>query len=641
MSVVDEIKQRLDIVEFISSYVPLQKAGRNYKALCPFHTEKTPSFIVFPETQGWHCFGACSTGGDIFGFVMRQENMTFSEALRFLAERAGVDLRPLDQEEVKRRDELDRLRAVNSAAAHYYHRVLTGSAGGEAAARYLERRGVTRETMTTFQLGYALDEWHHLEQHLRRAGIPQEDMLAAGLLTRSESGNIYDRFRGRVIFPLREVRGGVVGFAGRVLGDGTPKYLNSPQTRLFDKGRLLYGIDLARRSIRETGTAIITEGYMDVIVLHQCGVRNAVACMGTALTENQLEILKPMTRVLILAMDADAAGRLATERGVRLAQEVLEHKVVPVPTARGLVRYEERLDAEIRILVLPEGLDPDEIVLQDRSRWDELVSGAPSVADYFFETAIEQVDLSTAGGKRQAVERLLPVVAVMGSPVERAHYLQRLSRTVRMDERELARELDRLRGREGRSGQRRLRRQDRASPGQADQVRGSEPTFGLEERCIALLLQRPSLLIEATDAGVLTEEAFQDARNREVFESLRRLVLTNPHCDEAEVKTGLDTDQMAHVEWLLRTLYSGPPLSPDLAREDLVKCSMRLRKRHLSRLIRELRFVQEEAQERGTEETVRELNEVIEKLRRDYLEIDQRAFAATMVGRSRRGPQAR
>ncbi|HHX63942.1 MAG TPA: DNA primase, partial [Chloroflexi bacterium] len=195
MSVVDEIKQRLDIVEFIGSYVPLQKAGRNYKGLCPFHSEKTPSFIVFPENQGWHCFGACSTGGDIFSFVMRRENMDFPEALRFLAERAGVDLRPLDDVEIEQRNELERLRAANAAAADYYHRVLMESPQGEGARRYLERRGVTRETMAAFQLGYALPAWHALEETLTREKIARDDLLTAGLLSENESGNIYDRFR--------------------------------------------------------------------------------------------------------------------------------------------------------------------------------------------------------------------------------------------------------------------------------------------------------------------------------------------------------------------------------------------------------------------------------------------------------------
>ena len=636
MSVVDEIKQRLDIVEFIGSYVPLQKAGRNYKALCPFHTEKTPSFIVFAETQSWHCFGACSTGGDIFAFTMRQENMTFSEALRFLAERAGVDLRPLDDEQLKRRDELGRLRAASSAAAQYYHRVLMQTPAGKPAMRYLEGRGVSKDAMATFQLGYALDEWHDLEQHLGRASISQQDMLAAGLLVQGDSGNLHDRFRGRVIFPIRDVRGQVIGLAGRALGESLPKYLNSPQTPLFDKGSVLYGIDLARRSIRESGTVIVVEGYMDVVVLQQCGINNVVACMGTALTERQLRMLKPITKVLILALDADAAGRLATERGVKMAQQVLDHKVVPVPTATGLVRYEEHLDAEIRVLVLPEGLDPDELVLQARSQWDELVAEAPPVVDYFFEKVIQEVDISTAKGKGLAVERLLPVIAALSSPVERTHYLQRLARAVRVDERDLAPELDRLRGGLASSNRASLRTRTRRPPEQTIPEQVSEPAFGLEERCLALLLHTPTLLLQVTETGTLDEKAFEDARNREIFASLRRFVLANPECDDIDPGAALDTDQSAHVESLLRALDGAPLPPPEMVWEDLIKCSMRLRKRNLSRLTDELRFVQQDAQERGAEERVRELSEMMKKAARQYREIYQRAYAATLAGRGKR-----
>jgi len=251
------------------------------------------------------------------------------------------------------------------------------------------------------------------------------------------------------------------------------------------------------------------------------------------------------------------------------------------------------------------------------------------------------VDTSTAKGKRVAVERLLPVIAALGSPVERAHYLQRLAQTVRVDERDLARQLDRLRLGSAGSDRGRARVRAQSSPEQPVPDQAAQPTFGLEERCLALLLQTPTMLLQATKTGMLGEEAFQDARNREVFASLRRFVLASPECDDIKAGAGLDTDQTAHVEWLLDTLCGGPPFSPEMAREDLVKCSMRLRKKYLSRLIGELRFVQQDAQEHGTEERVRELNEIIDDLTRDYLQIDQRAYAATLAGRSGRDTRIR
>jgi len=632
MGVVDEIKERLDIVDLISGYMSLKKAGRNYKGLCPFHTEKTPSFVVFPDTQSWHCFGACSTGGDIFGFVMRRENMDFSEALRFLAEKAGVELRPLDQAAQKQRSERDRLREVNAAAAQYYHSILMDSDQGAVGKHYFEHRGVTRETMAAFQLGYAPDEWHALGNHLKNKFDPK-DVLTAGLTVKNERGDVYDRFRGRVVFPIRDARGHVIGFGGRVLDDSLPKYLNTPQTPLFDKGSLLYGIDLAREHIRESETAIIVEGYMDVIIPFQCGVKNLVACMGTALTEAHIKVLKRMTKTLIFALDPDEAGMRAVEKGVETARQSLEQRVVPVPTATGLIRYEEQLDAEIRVLMLPDGLDPDELILQDRERWDRLVDEALPVADYFFQLVFQEEDISTARGKRQAVDRLLPVIAAMSNPVERTHYLQRLSRQVRVDEREFLPRVGQLRALGGRdSRSRRTRRQQTSPP--AEQESGG-PRLSLEERCLALLLQEPRLLPRAVERTGLSAETFHDVRNRQIFDFLERFLSTSSEHGISEIRAGLDSELDTHVESLLQRLQVGPLLSAEMVQEDLMKCSSRLRKSYFSRLIGELRFLIQDAQEQGLRERGRELDEMIERLRQDYLQIDHHFYTETLVGRRR------
>ncbi|HHX44618.1 MAG TPA: DNA primase [Chloroflexi bacterium] len=652
MSITDEIKSRIDIVEFIGGYVPLQKAGRNYKGLCPFHSEKTPSFVVFPDTQGWHCFGACGTGGDIFTFLMRRENMEFREALEFLAQRAGITLRPLDDVEIQMRDELDRLRGLNAAAADIYHRILMETRPGEAAKRYLERRGVTAETMRTFNLGYAPDEWHILEPRLRQLGYSEAEIIEAGLANKSSSGNVYDRFRGRVMFPIRDAQGRVIGFGGRLLSDveGQPKYLNTPQTPLFDKGSILYGIDLARHAIRESGTAVIVEGYMDVVVPYQCGVRNLVACMGTALTEEHLEQLKLITKRLVLALDPDAAGIRATERGIETARQALATRVVPVPTPTGLIRYEEQLQAEICILVLPDGLDPDELVLSDRERWDALVAEALPVAEYAFQRVMSEVDLSQAKGKREAVERLLPVISAMDSAVERSHYLQRLAQHIHMDERLLWSELSALRGETGRRrpGERRPVERARREPsvgarGPSARAPREGLSGGLEERALALLLSAPALLPEMREVTGLSADEFQDVRNRQVYVALERLTAERGDAlvsmgaeDVARYVGQLDTELAGHVESVVRILRSGPPLSADMVREDLTKVSVRLRRDHLGRLLRELRFMLQDAQEEGDEERVQALNHMIDPLARDYLDVDRRSYAVTLVGRSKR-----
>lgn len=637
MSVVDEIKQRLDIVEGIGAYVRLQKAGANYKGLCPFHTEKTPSFIVFPESQRWHCFGACSTGGDLFSFVMRRENMDFAEALRLLAGRAGIELEPVTAAARQQRDVLDRLREINAIAADLYHHVLLAAPEGAAGRGYFARRGVSDQTVAAFQLGYAPDEWHRLEQHLKSRGVSQQEAIEAGVLAANEAGQVYDRFRGRVLFPIRDIHGRIIGFGGRVLDDSQPKYLNTPQTPLFDKGSVLYGIDLARQSIRESGAAIVVEGYMDVIIPHQCGVTNLVACMGTALSEAHIDALKRMTRTLILALDPDNAGLRAADKGVQVAQESMDRSIVPVPDARGLIRYEERLNAEIRILLMPDGLDPDELILRDRERWNQLVAEALPVPEFYLQMAMREIDVSTAKGKARASERFLPIVAALGNPVERAHYVQRLAQWIRVDERELVPQLDRMR-RSGRGGTRRARDGDQP-PTDTPPSRGrlgpsrTQIVPSLEERCLMLLISSPSLAAETIATTGLSVETFDDTRHREILQQLIQLAQMSDEYTAEELEQRLDTESARQVQSLLQRYRSGPPLSADMLREDLCKCATRLQGHQVQRRIEELRFAQQDAQEQGLLERVRELNAQIRQLTLERLEIERRSFAATYVGR--------
>ncbi len=624
MSVIDEIKQRLDIIDVIGGYVPLHKAGRNYKGLCPFHNEKTPSFVVFPDSQSWHCFGACNTGGDVFSFVMRRESVDFSEALRILAERAGVTLHPLDDVELEQKDELERLRAANAAAAQYFHRVLLESQQAEVARAYLERRGVTRQTIDTFQLGYALNEWHALEEALKRAHHTPQDIAKAGLTTEGERGAIYDRFRGRLMFPIRDVQGKVIGFGARVLDDSLPKYINTPATPLFDKGSVLYGIDLARESIRASGTAIIVEGYMDVIVPHQCGATNLVACMGTALTDAHIKILKRVTKTLVFALDPDQAGLRAVERGVGVAREGLEHKVVPVLTASGLVRYEEQLSAQIRVLTLPDGMDPDELMLQDRSRWDRLVADAKPVADYFFDLVVSRVDLATAEGKREAADRLLPVVAAMDNPVERAHYLQRLAQRLRVDERQLYPLVTRLRGASANAPQ---TRRTPAPAALASGSGGAANGLSLEERLLALLWREPALLQRVQQDASLRAEDFGDARNRACYETL----VSGGALEGGAL--ALDSELRVHVESLQQRLSEGLPMRLEAAQEDAIKSALRLRRENLAALLSQLSFMLVDAHEAHDTDQVRELELRIEALRQTQLALHRQAHAVTLVGK--------
>ena len=638
IDVVDEIKQRLDIVEVIGEYVPLRKAGRNYKGLCPFHTEKTPSFVVFPDSENWHCFGACATGGDLFSFVMRRENMDFPEALKLLAAKAGVELSPLTGEEQRQRDQLDLLRTINAAAADYYHRVLTEMPVGEGARAYLDRRGVNAQSIDAFQLGYAPNEWHALDEYLRRKGYREDDVVAAGLLSESDAGSTYDRFRDRVIFPIRDDQGRVIGFGGRALGDTPPKYLNSPDTPLFSKGSVLYGIDLARESIRESGTAIVVEGYMDVVIPFQFGITNVVACLGTALTEAHMQVLRRPVKELILALDPDAAGIRAVERGFETARKGLEQRVVPVPVAVGLVRYESQLEANVRVLVLPDGLDPDELILRDRQLWDTLVAEALPVAEFFFRLAEQEEDVSTAKGKQSAADRLIPIIAALDAPVERNHYLQRLAHWLRMDERQLAPQVERARPRQSASktsDRGRVARRAEVSPPEPAQVR--EGPLDLEDRCLALLLKAPMLLVEIHEATDLTLDSFRDPRNKLVFGELQAYLAGHAKYVEAEFRERLDSALSAHVESLDHGLSAGPPLAVDMLRDDLVKSVARLQKRRISALIGDLRHLLLDLQDGHEELALRELTERIDHLRQEQRQVELRMHALTFAGRAKRG----
>lgn len=442
-SVIEQIKERLDITSLVGTQVTLKKSGRSLKGLCPFHTEKTPSFYVFPDKGNYHCFG-CGANGDVFTYIMRTQNLSFGDALNLLAERAGVALPERRAESAEDRA-LERLREICASAAQFYHHQLR-TEGGRAAREYLQKRGLAQGTSEAFQVGCAPEGWDHLLRYLAEKGYSPDEIARAGLATAREgTGGHYDRFRNRMMFPICDAKGRVIGFGARALDDSLPKYLNSPQTPLFDKGGCLYGIDKAIPGIRDLGFAVVVEGYFDALFLHQYGINNAVASLGTALTERQVSLLKRHTKKLLLALDADAAGAEATRRGLEVAIQVFDRKATPVPTGRGRVRYEETVDADLRILQLPAGKDPDEVVKEDPALWQQLVDQAQPVLDYYFALTSAKLDLTQPQNKSRAVEELLPVVRELaGDKVRQWHYVQRLANMVRVDERVLLTRLEQL-----------------------------------------------------------------------------------------------------------------------------------------------------------------------------------------------------
>ena len=445
MSVIDLIKDHLDVAEVIGRTVQLQRAGRNLRGLCPFHSEKTPSFYVFPDSQRWQCFG-CNKGGDIFTFVMETQGLDFRAALEELGRQAGVEVRPLTPTQVQAGAETERLLALNEAAANYFHTLLTSAPQATRAREYLQRRGFKAATLETFKLGYSLRAWDALRTHLLGQGFTVEDMVTAGLLVEKDEGGTYDRFRDRLMIPIRDRRGRVIAFGGRVLNpEDEPKYMNSPQSPLFDKSQVLFGLDLASQAIREADAAIIVEGYMDVMIPYQEGYHNVVAPMGTALTEAHLKQLHRLTRHFIMALDPDAAGIHATIRGLETARQSLERDWEPVFDARGLIGYEGRLNADIRVVTLPDGLDPDELILRAPERWDRLLVEAQPVVRFFFSQLLEQENKDEPKGKARIVDTMLPLLRDISNAIEREAYAQEIALHLGLDARML---LDRLRVRE-------------------------------------------------------------------------------------------------------------------------------------------------------------------------------------------------
>lgn len=610
MGVVDEVKDRIDIVEFVSSYVPLQKTGRNYKGLCPFHADTTPSFVVFPDSQGWHCFGACGTGGDIFTFLMKKENLDFSEALRVLAQRAGIPLAPRSEEERAEDERQKLLRQINADAGRYFHHLLLHSPQGQAARDYLAGREVTDETWKTFQLGYGLPEWEALSRHLSDKGYEQEDIFAAGLTVERESGGYYDRFRGRLVFPICDYRGGVVGFGARALDDSVPKYVNTPQTRLFDKGSILYGIHLAKGPIRDQGAAIIVEGYMDVLMGHQNGFQNVVASMGTALTESQVSALRKLTKSFTLAMDADAAGRQASLRGLEVVKKQygIEHR--QSPEAREIyrhIRLKKYVDANIKIVTMPSGQDPDDVIRRDPEAWGQLVEGALPLMDYYFEVAAAGKSIDSAEEKSALVRELLPLIGEIRDGIERAHYLQKLGRLVRIDERTLAAEMVRLKPRGG-----------VAAPVAGDEPSAiGQPLRGLEDYCLLLVLRSPNLIREIED---LSPDDFLSVEDRAIFEGLLDYLGGQESFDLGEFEAALDPLLAEHVEALLEGEDERPSLDEEELPGEVRRCVGRLKDRNDRRGLRELESLLRDAQERGDGAEELALRERVDSLGRKIKE---------------------
>ena len=608
MNVTDEIKAHIDIVDLVSETVKLRHTGKNYTGFCPFHSNtRTPAFVVFPETGTWRCFGECNEGGDIFKYLMKKEGLEFPEALKVLAKRAGIKLEAYTPEKKEENEQAERLRRLLEEAVIFYQSHLLQSSSGKAALQYLiEKRGLKPQTIETFGIGYAPEGWESAIQHFTAKGYTQDELTLSGLTVVREEGGFYDRFRNRILFPVRDASGRMAGFGGRILNpEDMPKFINSPQTVLFDKSRLLFGLDKARKPIREADQAIIVEGYLDVVVVHQEGFRNVVSPMGTALTETQMRQIKRFTRRIVMALDPDAAGIKATLRGLEVARDALDHSDDIIFDARGLIHHESRLQADLRVCTLPEGMDPDDIVRKDPEQWKSIIATAKPIITHVMNTLSTGRDLDDPKTKSQIAGQIMPLIRDIPDSVERDAYRQQLARLLHVDDRALiplsspTQVTSSFKKRPSRSG-------EKPEINILTETSTKEKINALEIYCLQLLLHQPEdlykidRLLKMAGLENFSEQDFEDAKNQQ----LAKLLIESLSQDVNEPIQYIQENHISALDELIAELKpfdqeekpdQNKQLDPYKQIEEIMRAILTLRHTHILIEIEQLRSMVEEA----------------------------------------------
>jgi len=491
MTDVEEVKERLDVAEVIGGYIPLKQAGRNMKASCPFHSEKTASFMVSPEKGIWHCFG-CGEGGDVIKFVMQYEGLEFREALQLLARKAGVELQERGSGDSAAKRQRERLGEALRWAVKYYHASLVQN---KPALTYATKdRHLGKQTIKDFEIGYAPDDWNALSHFMVKKGFNASELKQAGLVgQKAGRSSIYDMYRGRLMFPICDAAGNPVGFTGRVLSaEDQPKYLNTPQTALYDKSRVIFGLHLAKDAIRESGEVVLVEGNMDVVASHQAEVKQVVAASGTALTIDQLRTLGRLTKNIKICFDADAAGLRATERAIELGQT---------------------LGLALAMVRLPSGKDPDDLIQQDVGAWKAAIEAAEYVVDYLFTQLETEYDITTATGKRQYSDRVIASLRRLSDPVEQDHYVKRLAAKLDIGEEAIRQKL----AKSTKSSETAVKPVKAAATVTQPQTKPAK--LLLEASVLAVNLAYPEVRLSLED---LTPAHFSDPSHQEIIETLQR-----------------------------------------------------------------------------------------------------------------------
>ncbi len=661
-SVIDTIKAKIDVAEEIGQVVVLQKSGRSYKGLCPFHNERTPSFHVFAETQTWHCFG-CNEGGDVFTFVQKQQNLEFRDALLYLAEKAGVSIEDSSsrnsEEEREANTVRERLRKLNEDALLWFHQVLLRSKEAVEARAYVQSRGISADSVMAFSLGYAPDQWDSLSRYLLAQGYTARELVSAGLAREREeerAGGVYDYFRNRLIFPIRDMRGRVIGFGGRALGDGQPKYLNSPQTVLFEKNSVLYALDMAKDAIKLAKQVVIVEGYVDAVIAHQYGTKQTVACIGSAITEKHIQQLKKLTKQVTLALDPDAAGMTATEHGIQEALKTFDRTIVPVPLPggvggvermlsgtkrshhsdagggykrnepRGMIQLEEQVDAEINVLQLPPGEDPDEVIRRNFPSWSYAVSHPLPLVDYYFIAKTAGLDLRQPTGKTEAAKRLLPIIGMIRDRIKRDAYVQKLATMISIDERSLYHELQQVLRRGGDPGSRpkvaefsvpleqrnqkgtntaSIRRETEGeelpetvkSRSKVELDRNRTHKLQWEDYLIGLLLHNPELSQHV--CGIIKDSDFAGTDTRELYHILNSVYQRGSSSSLQPLEHVVPSALLTTIARARECVESRSQLDGLGQVKAAIQCATRLKRTRLVQRNTELQFLMREAKEVG------------------------------------------
>ena len=565
MTAVDDVKSRLDIVEVISQRVPLQRSGNSYKAPCPFHQEKTPSFHVFPDRQSWRCFGACATGGDVLSFVMKAEGLEFGEALKQMAQVAGVTLPQRGQN-----PQNEAAYKINEDTRAYFQRTLA-SAQGASTRIYLEKRGVDKQAIEVFGVGLSPSDGESLKNHLIREGYSPEELVSAGVVRVGDDGVSHDLFRGRLMFPIRDGHGNLVGFGARTLDGTEPKYLNSPQGPMFDKSRILYAMDRARSDIRKNG-AVIVEGYMDAIAAHQAGFKNVIAQMGTALTEFQVDEIRRLTGKMTMALDQDVAGQNATLRSLDVVLQNFRTKTVNKQGPDGTT---QTVDADPRIIVMPPGQDPDEVIHRSPSDWTNLVESAIPAITFRINAITGQGDITSPEGKARCVAEAAPFIHLLAGGIQQANAIEQLAGSLSVP-------IDTVKAALSRPSVARRTRQ----PEQPRSAAATASPFAkldhdpMEEYCLQLLLGYPEV---REMAGGLRPEFFTRHENRELFV---RWLDVGPGMDKDKTLAAVRRDGDDEVTAQLNALLEKPMIPSDATgrTKSLSEVVSRLEERNLKNL---------------------------------------------------------